>query len=244
MPNLSIEILLLDDEADSLAFSRQSLSRYVRPECIHCAQTVEEALAILQAGNIQLAFLDVELTHSSGFALCDYIHREYPSIAVVILTGHVDLGAKSYDYEAFDFLTKPVDVLRMERTFRRFQERQAAGVSRRVMIESGAGFVLIDPDDIVYVVKDGGSCVVHCVNGEEHRVTYSLDRLEGILDGYDFFRTHQSYLVPVSRIQQVRGTKFGNTYEAQLDSGVTVPVSRNKYARLKEHMLKRSMRLM
>lgn len=244
MPQQAIDVLLLDDELDSLEFSRRALERYVEPERIHCAQTVEEALEILQAENIRMAFLDIELTHSNGFALCDYIHREYPDIAVVILTGHVDLGAKSYDYDAFDFLTKPVDVLRMERTFKRFNARQDDSTSRRVMIETGSGFVLLDPKEVRYVVKDGGACVVNCVHGESYRVGCSLDKLETMLSDFDFFRTHQSYLVPVARIQQVQGTKFGNTYEARLDDGSTVPVSRSKYSKLREHIMRRSARLM
>lgn len=243
MSQQAIDVLLLDDEADSLEFSRRALERYVEPERIHCAQTVEQALEILQSVHILMAFLDVELTHSNGFALCDYIHREYPDIAVVILTGHVDLGAKSYDYDAFDFLTKPVDILRMERTFKRFNARHDDGASQRVMIETGSGFVLLDPKEVRYIVKDGGACVVNCIHGESYRVGCSLDKLETMLESYDFFRTHQSYLVPVARIQQVQGTKFGNTYEASLDDGSTVPVSRSKYSKLREHIMRRSARL-
>lgn len=244
MPQTPIEVLLLDDEPDSLAFSRQAIARFVPMESIHCAQTVEEALEILQTAPIQLAFLDVELTHSDGFALCEYLHQHYPGVAVVILTGHVDLGAKSYDYEPFDFLTKPVDVLRMERTFQRFRQRQSAATAPRVMIETNAGFVLLNPKDICYIVKNGSVCEVHCINGEQYRVTYTLDRLEAMLARDNFFRTHQSYLVPVERILQVKGTKFGNTYEARLDDGTTVPVSRSKYAKLKEYILAQSMRLL
>ena len=243
MEKLAIDILLLDDEEESLAFSRQSIARFAEPERIHCARTVEEALETLRSADISLAFLDVELTHSSGFELCEYIHREYPGVEVVILTGHVDLGAKSYDYEPFDFLAKPVDVLRMERTFRRYRARRQAPVARRVMIESGAGFVLVDPAEIAYVARDGGGCVVRCLGGEERRASCSLDRLEELLEGCGFFRTHQSYLAPAARIQQVRAVKFGNTYEALLDTGDTVPVSRNKYAKLREYMLRSSTRL-
>ena len=243
MSQFVIEVLLLDDEEDSLTFSRRAIARYVPSESIHCARTVEEALEILQSKPIQMAFLDLELTHSSGFTLCEYIHRQYPAVAVVFLTGHVDLGAKSYDYEPFDFLTKPVDVLRMERTFRRFQERQSTPPSPRMMIETNAGFVLVDPKDICYIVKSGSVCEVHCLRGERYRVTYTLDRLEAMLANCNFFRTHQSYLVPVSRILQVKGAKFGNTYEARLDDGTTVPVSRNKYVKLKEHLMLQSMRL-
>ena len=244
MPQSAIEVLLLDDEPDSLVFSRKSIARFTPLESIHCVQTVEEALEILQTHPVQLAFLDVELTHSNGFTLCDYIHRQYPLVAVVILTGHVDLGAKSYDYEPFDFLTKPVDILRMERTFERFQERQANCNSPRIMIETNAGFVLLNPNDICYIAKNGSTCEVHCQRGEQYRVTYTLDRLETMLVSHNFYRTHQSFLVPVARILQVKGTKFGNTYEAHLDDGSTVPVSRNKYAKLKECMMMQCMRLL
>lgn len=244
MPQYAIEVLLLDDEPDSLFLSHQAVARFTFMESIHCAQTVEEALEILRAHPIQLAFLDVELTHSSGFALCEHIHKQYPSAAVVILTGHVDLGAKSYDYEPFDFLTKPVDVLRMERTFERFAERQAAAHAPRIMIETSAGFVLLNPKDICYIMKSGSTCEVHCLRGEQYRVTYTLDRLEAMLANHNFFRTHQSFLVPVERILQVKGTKFGNTYEARLDDGTTVPVSRNQYAKLKESMTMQCMRLL
>ncbi len=243
MPQFTADVLLLDEEQDSLAYSRQAIAHYVPQESIYCAQTIEEAMDILQKKPIQLAFLDVELANGNGFALCEYIHRQYPSIAVVILTGHVDLGAKSYDYEPFDFLTKPVDVLRMERTFTRFQERQTRANSPRIMIETTAGFILLNPADICYISKNGGTCEVHCIKGEKYRVTYPLDRLEAILAGHNFFRTHQSFLVPVSRIMQVRGTKFGTTYEAILDDGTTVPVSRNKYAKLKEYLMIQSMHL-
>lgn len=244
MAECNLNVLLLDDEPGSLACSQLALAHFVPRESIFCADTVEQAVEILQSQSIQMAFLDVELTHSNGFALCDYIHQNYPQIAVVILTGHVDLGAQSYDYQPFDFLTKPVDLLRMEKTFRRYRQRQAGAESRRVMIESGPGFILVDPRDILYIVKEGSACQVHCVGGEQYRVSHSLDRLETMLAGYDFFRTHQSYLVPVSRIQQVQSTRFGNTYEARLDDGSSVPVSRNKYAKLKEYILRHSMHLL
>ena len=76
-----------------------------------------------------------------------------------------------------------------------------------------------------------------------HRVAYTLDKLEILLEGKGFFRTYQSYLVPVARIRQVKSTAFGTSYEALLDNGTVIPVSRNKYAKLKEFILQHSMRL-
>ncbi len=243
MQNIATEVLLLDDEETSLELSRQAIARYVPEESIHLAGTVEEAMDILKKEQIGLAFLDIELKSGDGFTLCQYVHREYPAVKVVFLTGHVDFGAKSYDFEPFDFLVKPVDILRLERTFSRFAQRQKENAASRVVIETNTGFAMLNAEDILYIEKSGNVCQMHCTTGQVHRVTYTLDKLENILDGRGFFRTHQSYLVPVARIQQVRATKFGTSYEACLDGGGVVPVSRSKYAKLKEFILQRSMRL-
>lgn len=240
-----LDILLLDDEEDSLYLSREAIANYVSKEHIHCAKTVEEAIAVLKNQTIQLAFLDIELTHGNGFTLTEYIHRNYPSVVVVILTGHVDLGARSYDYEPLDFLTKPVDVLRMERTFERYEESRTKqrGPSFRIMIETGSGFALLDPGDIQYISKEQYYVEIHCQNENTYKVNYSLDRLEAMFAGLDFFRMHQSYLVPAARIVRVQSARFGNSYEAILDDGTFLPVSRAKYAKLKEYISARSLRL-
>lgn len=243
METFKIEILLLDDEEASLEYSRQVIAGLVPDSMIHTARTVEQALQILQTVQIRLAFLDIELTRSDGFTFCQYIHREYPRIKVAILTGHVELGAKSYDYEPFDFLVKPVDVLRVERTLRRFQQAQPSPDPARIAIDTGSGLVLLNAKDILYISKSGNCCQVHCLGGQEHRVSCTLDKLESMLDGQGFFRTHQSFLVPVEHIQQVRSTKFGNSYEVCLDQGSVIPVSRSKYSQLKDFLLYRSLRL-
>lgn len=244
MGNISARILLLDDEAPSREYSRRAISRYVDEASIFTAATVEEAMDMLKAEPIDLAFLDVELTSSDGFTFCQYIHREYPNVKVVILTGHVDYGAKSYDYEPFDFLVKPVDTMRLEKTFSRFARahKKTAKKDSGFVIETSTGFAMLNADEIVFVAKNGNTCEVHCEKGQVYRVAYTLDKLEGMLGG-DFYRTHQSYLVPVSRIKQVNSTRFGTSYEAALDDGSIVPVSRNKYPKLKEFMMKRSTKL-
>lgn len=93
------------------------------------------------------------------------------------------------------------------------------------------------------ILKRGEFCLVHCEDGQEYKANYSMDKLQEMLEGYGFFRTYQSYLVPVDRIRQLQSSKFGSSYEAYLDDGTVVPVSRGKYAKLKEFIMQRSLRL-
>jgi len=241
MQNLNVDILLLDDETPSLEYSRRELLRYVPTDRLHTAQTVEEVRELLKNNPIELAFLDVELTHSDGFTLTDWIHRNYPQVTVVILTGHVDLGAESYDYEPFDFLVKPVNPLRLERTMKRFLEKHAGEKASLISIDTTEGLAQLNPREILYVAKSGNSCFLHCCGGKEYKVNSTLEKLELILDGSGFFRCHQSFLVSAEHVRRVKTAKFGSTYEAIMDNDAVVPVSRNKYAPLKEFLLRRSM---
>ena len=162
MQEIKTEVLLLDDEEASLELSRQAIARYISDQSIYLATTVEEAIDILQERQIGLAFLDVELKSSDGFSFCQYIHQKYPKVKVVILTGHVDFGAKSYDYEPFDFLVKPVDLLRLERTFSRFAKRKKEENASRLVIETSTGFAMLNMYEIIYIAKNGNICEVHC----------------------------------------------------------------------------------
>ena len=239
-----LRVLLLDDEEESLYLSKKAITNFVPKEQIQSAYTVEEAMDILKNGEIDLAFLDVELTHSDGFALTEYIQRNYPNIEIVILTGHVDFGAKSYDYSPLDFLTKPVDVLRMEKSFLKYQEKKNQNKQLpRIMVETGSGFSLLDPKKIQYITKERHSVEIRCRDGSIIKVNYSLDHLEKMFAQFGFFRTHQSYLVPIARITRVRAASYGNSFEATLDDGTIIPVSRGKFAKLKEHVNIQSMKL-
>ena len=64
----------------------------------------------------------------------------------------------------------------------------------------------------------------------------SLDELEQIFCDYSFFRCHQSFLIPLGDIRQVSASMFGQTYEAVINGDTVVPVSRSKYAKLKEEL--------
>ena len=50
--------------------------------------------------------------------------------------------------------------------------------------------------------------------------------------------------MPLDRVSEVGGSRLGSFYEAKLDDGTVVPVSRSRYAKLKEHIMLRSMKLM
>lgn len=238
----TIRTLIVDDDENSLHFSRSTMEQLVEPGCIHCAQTAAETMRILTEQPIDLVFLDINMLDTNGFSIADYIRQHFPQVKYVFLTGHVDYAAQGYDYEPLDFLTKPVDIMRLQKTLERYeaQSQQSRDISKeRVVVDTKEGFVLISPSEIVYMTTEHRMVKVCCQDGQEYFVHHTLDEMEDIFSEYGFFRTHQSYLAPLSAIVAVRSSRFGKTYEAVLSCGAHIPVSRDKYQKLRNYLVSR-----
>lgn len=150
-------ILIVDDDENSLRMSRTAMEALVDPGNIHCAQTAAETMAILSAERIHLAFLDIDMPDTSGFSIADYLRQNHPQVKYVFLTGYVDFAARSYDYEPMDFLTKPIDLMRLKKTLERYESRfqPAADYSHeRIAVDTSVGFVLLAPSEISYIGKE------------------------------------------------------------------------------------------
>lgn len=235
----SIAVLIVDDDENSLRLSRSAMEHLVEPDRIYCAQTAAETINILEHQKVNLVFLDIDMPDTSGFSIADYIRQNQPFVKYVFLTGYVDFAVRSYDYEPLDFLTKPIDLMRLRKTLERYEARgqQEKDYSReRIAVDTIVGFVLLSPSEISYVNKELRVVKLHCLNGKEYVVRHSLDELESVFSDFGFFRIHQSNLVPLSNIISVRPSRFGKTYEAVLSDQTCLPVSRDKYQKLRSFL--------
>ena len=241
----TLRVLLLDDEQLSLEHSKAAIASFIPAKNIYGALSAVEAMRILEYHPVEMAFVDIEMPDTDGFSVAEFIRSAYPQIKVVFLTGHVELGAKSFDYEPFDFLGKPIDVMRLKKTLDRYEASlQTGGIKTElVAVDTGTGLVMLSPADIIYIAKEKRKTVIHCME-QSYTVQYSLEELEAIFEDYGLFRTHQSFLVPLTRIVSVQPADFGKTYTATLAGGAQVPMSRIQYSKLRGHLTARGIRIL
>lgn len=229
-------VLVVDDQMIAVEDSIAALKHYVPEKQILYAADAAEAIEIIDKRPVFLVFLDIEMPDTSGFGLAAYIEKNHKGIPYVFLTGHADFAAESYEYEPVDFLTKPVDIPRLGKTFERISKRRNSPDSGKVALKLGQDYVLVEPQEILYICKEKRKVWIHLKDGEEYQVVSTLDELERIFCDYGFFRCHQSFLVPIENIKKVNSSKFGQTYEAILDERTVVPVSRSKHGKLKAEL--------
>lgn len=114
-----LNVLLVDDELEFLEPIAVRLER--RGVACVKAQSGEEALLALRGGRFDCAVVDVKMPGMDGLELLRRMRRDWPDVAVVLLTGHasVELGVKGMELGAFEYLLKPVELDDLLDTLRR-----------------------------------------------------------------------------------------------------------------------------
>ncbi len=126
------KILVVDDEAVIL----DTVPKILRAEGfeISTAATAESALDILRAGAPDIVLVDLKLPKLSGMEFLDIAKKEFPQVAVIMMTGYSTLNnaVAALENGAFDFLPKPFtfeELLSAVQRAARFVNLPAAGRS-------------------------------------------------------------------------------------------------------------------
>jgi two-component system response regulator PilR (NtrC family) len=103
--------LVVDDEPDIRELLEITLSRMNIRAC--CAENLTEARKLLASHSFDLCLTDMRLPDGDGLELVDYIQASGLQLPVAVITAHgsMDIAIKAMKKGAFDFLSKPVDLV-------------------------------------------------------------------------------------------------------------------------------------
>lgn len=235
--------VLVDDEPlarDELAFLLEQCGGVI---LLGMAANAGEALALLEAESPDVAFVDLRMPGPDGIALAEAIRARHPDVQVVMVSAHDDGALRAFEARVLDYLLKPVRLERLRAALDRAREharpRDAAadaGPLDRLAVRRKGAYVVVDIADVVYFeVLDE---LVWAVTTEDR---YALDlplaTLAKRLADDDFFRSHRSVLVRLSRIRSIEPVGTG-AYELSLDhpSSPKVPLARERVRALRERI--------
>jgi len=110
---MTAAILLVDDEEPALSFMAAML-RDAGYE-VREAQKLQAAHAIIDRGEADIVVLDVQLPDGYGPDLLERLHREQPSMPVIMVTGYgdIEMAVEAMKLGAQDFIQKPIDFNRL-----------------------------------------------------------------------------------------------------------------------------------
>jgi two-component system LytT family response regulator len=116
-----MRVLIVDDETPARDKLRRMLSRVPGIEALAEASDGVDALARIADFRPDAIFLDIEMPELSGLELAASLPE--PAPLLVFVTAWDQYAIRAFDTDAIDYLLKPYDEPRLQRTMQRLRAR-------------------------------------------------------------------------------------------------------------------------
>lgn len=240
-----LKALVLEDEWPARNYLVELIESTQLAEVIGAVATVEEAREAVAGSEVDVVFVDVQLTTSddaeSGLDLVRSAANRPSAPMFVLATASTEHGPEAFDLGVIDYILKPFTEERVEECLRRLLARRASrsGSPRRVVARRKKSLVFLDPETIWAFEASERLTFVHSPEGK-FDVDLSLATIEASF-GRTLFRVHRNWLVNLSCVKELDRDAGGAMVTVGADSGegrsMHVPVSQDRSKALRDALL-------
>ena len=231
-----MRVLIVDDEAPA----RDKLRRWVGAqgdfEIAGEAADGLAAAAAIESLKPDVVFLDIQMPGLSGLEVAAQLESDAAPL-LVFVTAFDEHAIRAFDLNAVDYLLKPYDRDRLEKSLQRLRERRGAAQlgnavrtaraqtrsSERLLVPRGEQLELVEASAIHWLEADDNYVHVHTA-GAKYLVRRTLaDLLEQL--GERFVRIHKSTAVNLAEVASL-APLFKGDHEVRLRGGAVLRLSR------------------
>lgn len=240
-----IRAVIVDDEELSRVLIRDYLTTHPDIEIVAECSNGFEAVRVVNDLEPDLLFLDIQMPKLDGFEVLELIGNE---VEILFITAFDEYALRAFEVHALDYLQKPFSAERFGEALDRARaklsrptevasvdslvRRDAGGMLDRVLIRNGPKVHVFGVDRIDYVQAQD-DYIAFIVDGKEYLKHQTLGSIEQQLDPNRFVRIHRSSLLNIDRLARIE-LYSKDSYEAILNDGTRLPISRSGYAKLQE----------
>lgn len=207
--------LIIDDEQ----LARQRLKRLLKPydelDIIGEAVNGADGLEQIQSLQPDLVFLDIEMPVLNGFEMLAKLDKQ-PK--VVFTTAYDQYAIKAFEEDSIDYLLKPVEAERLEKTIKKLQQVQPASplpleaLMKQLLVKKdiktltvkiGDRILLIKLDDILFIDAEDKYVFLNTADGKKHLTDFTISALEDKLPE-QFLRIHRGTIINTDHIKEIR----------------------------------------
>lgn len=256
-------VLAVDDELAGLDELSHGLQNNPHIHRVFQASDASDALRLFSHDDPELAarranglptvdavFADIDMPGLSGMEMSRVIAAMNPSPVLVFVTGHAEEAVNAFDLGAVDYVLKPFQQDRLDRSVARVREKLAtvagppAGQGGAepvknddevIPVELAGTTKLIPRSSVRWVEAQGDYARLFTTEGS-HLVRIPLAQLEERWEKAGFVRIHRSFLVALPLITEMRMGQGG--YQVVIGNEEKVlPVSRRHTRALKDRIV-------
>jgi two-component system, LytTR family, response regulator len=182
-----------------------------------------EAKSCISLNPVDLIFLDVEMPVISGF---DFIDGLKIKPQVIFITSKAEYALKAFDYDATDYLQKPILYERFNASVKRaidlyqLRSENRDDEGEHIFIKSNLKKLKIFTSKIKWI-EAFGDYVKVITEDDSNLVLSTMKAFENELPKERFVRVHKSYIINIDKVERFN-SKFAEIGTSK------IPLSRNK----------------
>ncbi|MFN0292204.1 LytR/AlgR family response regulator transcription factor [Pedobacter helvus] len=228
-----LKCIAVDDEPLALDIIADYVAKVPFLELVKRTENAIEAMQLVQEGNIDLVFLDIQMPELTGI---QFLKIAGNKASYILTTAYSQYALESYDLNVSDYLLKPIAFDRfykaVEKVRNQHQKQEAAvavptpePISAPVSAAPIQDFIFvktehkiqkIELDDILYI--EGLKDYISIFTKNERVITLqNMKKMEETLPKGDFIRVHKSYIIAVDKIESIERSRIAI-------AGKTIPV--------------------
>ncbi len=239
----TIKTVIVEDSRLARNELKELIKGHSALELIGEAENVDDGFELIQKNRPDLLLLDINMPEKDGFDLLEMLD-EVP--ITVFTTAYDEYAIKSFEYNALDYLLKPINEKRFSLAVEKVKEKLAGNQQEEVPAEkrlTGNSQIFIKDGEKCWLVKVGdishfeivGNYTRVFFQNEKPLLYKSLNQVEEKLPANYFFRPNRQQIVNTNFIAKVIPW-FNGTLKLEMQNGEEIEVSRRQSYLFKDRM--------
>ncbi|MCR9227229.1 MAG: LytTR family DNA-binding domain-containing protein [Flavobacteriaceae bacterium] len=239
---MKIRAVIVEDSRLARNELKELIKLHDDVELIGEASNVDDGVGLIESESPDLLFLDINMPEKNGFDLLEMLD-DVP--ITVFTTAYDEYAIKSFEYNALDYLLKPVSNKRFDMALEKVRTKMASvqedGPDTKKLTENSQ--IFIKDGEACWLVKIGDISLFEIV-GNYTRVFFedkkpmlykSLNQVEEKLPEDSFFRANRQQIINTNYIENVVPW-FNGKLKLTMKNGEEVEVSRRQSYIFKDKM--------
>lgn len=234
---MNIRCIAIDDEPLAVKKIAGYIQKVPFLELVAECRSAAEAMSILDATDIQLLFIDINMPDISGM---EFVKSLTNKPYIVFTTAYSEYAVEGFQVDAADYLLKPItfsNFLKAANKVKNLIELTANNrkesvktTANHLFVKSDYKLIRIELDNIKYIESQHEYIKIHLVNSNPVMTQLSLKSIEEQLPSDRFMRVHRSFIVNLAKVSVIERNRI------VFDGKVYIPVSEQYKEKFQEYI--------
>lgn len=234
----NITAVIVEDSRLARNELKELLKKHPQIELLGEAENVDKAYDLINDVQPKILFLDINMPEKNGFELLEMLENVPLTI---FTTAYDEYAIKSFEYNAFDYLLKPINQDRFSKTIEKVvatieketSEDKPFELHRQIFIKDGENCWLIKISEIAVFEIVGNYTRVY-FDDNKPLIYKSLNQIEAKLPEETFFRVNRQQIINLNYIEKVVPWFNGKLKAVMKNSKQEIEVSRRQSYKFKD----------